>query len=123
MATYYVDKDGSTSLEASQVSVPGDRHFRAAWSLNETWDVIVEDLDTAKSIFRDRVREARKPLLAALDVEYMRALEQSQSTDSIVASKQSLRDAPANSAIGNAADISALKASWDTGLLGESPYG
>jgi hypothetical protein len=123
MVTFIADKEGSLSLESSQVSIPGDRHFREAWSLNETWDVVVEDLDTAKSIFKDRVRTARKPLLEALDVDYIRALEEGASTDAIVTKKQSLRDSPAAGNIDNAADISALKASWDTGLLGENPYG
>ena len=122
MATHYIDKDGAKSLEASQVSVPGDRHFRAAWSLNETWDVIVEDLDSAKSIFRYRVREARKPLLESLDVEYLRALENGESTDAIVTKKQALRDAPAASAVENAADIASLKTSWDEEVLGPTPY-
>ena len=122
MATHYTDKDGSTSLESANVTVPSDRKFRQAWALNETWDLIVEDLEAAKVIFRDRVRTARKPLLEALDIEYLRALELGQSTDSIVASKQSLRDAPAASNIDSAADISALKSAWDEDVLGPSPY-
>ena len=33
-----------------------------------------------------------------------------------------LRDAPADSAISSASDIAALKAAWDTSVLGDSPY-
>ena len=122
MATYYVDKDGSTSLEASALaSIPVDRHFRNAWVLSGA-DVIVEDLEAAKVIFKDKIREARKPLLESLDVEYLRVLENDSSADSIVAKKQALRDAPAASNINSAGDISALRAAWDEDVLGPSPY-
>jgi len=33
-----------------------------------------------------------------------------------------LRDAPAASAIANAANIGALKSAWDKDVLGDSPY-
>ena len=36
--------------------------------------------------------------------------------------KKALRDAPAASAITNAGNITALKAAWDTSVLGDSPY-
>jgi len=39
-----------------------------------------------------------------------------------VTKKTNLRDAPAASAITNAANIAALKAAWDSDLLGDSPY-
>ena len=61
-------------LSASDATVPSDRHFRGAWSLSGT--TITEDLTVAaKLIFKDKVREARTPLLAAEDVVYMKALE------------------------------------------------
>jgi len=39
-----------------------------------------------------------------------------------VNAKTALRNAPAASAITNASDIAALKAAWDTSVLGDSPY-
>jgi hypothetical protein len=39
-----------------------------------------------------------------------------------VTKKTNLRNAPAASAITNASDIAALKAAWDTDVLGDSPY-
>ena len=36
--------------------------------------------------------------------------------------KNALRDAPADSAIGSASDTAALKAQWNTALLGTTPY-
>jgi len=117
--TYIVDKDGN-QIDASTATVPSDRHFRGAWSLDGT--VISEDMTAAKVIFKDKIREARKPLLEAKDVELMKALEAGTSTTAIATAKDALRDAPAASAISSASDIAALKAAWDTAVLGDSPY-
>jgi hypothetical protein len=119
VATYIVDKDGN-QIDASTATVPSDRHFRGAWSLNGS--VISEDMDAAKAIFRDKIREARKPLLEAKDVELMKALETGADTSAIATAKDALRDAPAATAIDSASDIAALKAAWDADLLGDSPY-
>jgi len=119
MDTFIIDKDGNEA-NAADVTIPANRDFRGAWSLSG--NVISEDLDKAKEIFKDKVREVRKPLLEALDASYMKALETSADTTQIVADKQALRDAPASSAIGAATTIDELKAAWDAGILGESPY-
>tara|TARA_R110002072_G_scaffold295134_1_gene465838 strand:- start:18 stop:386 length:369 start_codon:yes stop_codon:yes gene_type:complete len=121
MATYIVDKDGN-QIDASTATVPTDRHFRGAWSLSGT--VISEDMDAAKTIFRDKIREVRTSLLAAEDVVYMKALEADDSSakSASVAKKNALRNAPAASAITSADTIAKLKAAWDTSVLGDSPY-
>jgi len=119
--TYIVDKDGN-QIDASTATVPSDRHFRGAWSLSGS--VISEDMDAAKEIFKDKVREVRNPLLDAEDVVYMKALEADDASakSASVTKKTALRDAPAASAINAASDIAALKAAWDTSVLGDSPY-
>jgi len=119
--TYIVDKDGN-SANAANVTVPSGRHFRGAWTLNGT--VISEDLDKAKEIFKDKVREVRKPLLEAEDVIYMKALEadDADAKAASVATKTALRDAPSATAINDATTIDELKAAWDSDLLGDSPY-
>ena len=119
--TYIVDKDGN-QIDASSATVPSDRHFRGAWSLSGS--VISEDMTAAKAIFKDKIREVRAPLLEAEDVVYMKALEadDADAKAASVTKKAALRDAPAASAIANAADIAALKAAWDTDVLGDSPY-
>jgi len=119
VTTYIVDKDGN-QIDASTATVPSDRHFRGAWSLNGS--VISEDMDSAREIFRNKVREARKPLLEAKDVELMKALEAGSDTSAIASAKQALRDAPAAQEIADAYDIASLKAAWDADLLGDSPY-
>ena len=117
--TYIVDKDGN-QIDASTATVPTDRSFRDAWSLSGT--VISEDMDKAKEIFKDKIREVRKPLLEEKDVELMKALETGASTTAIAAAKDALRDAPADSAITSATTIAELKAAWDTSVLGATPY-
>ena len=119
--TYIVDKDGN-QIDASTATVPSDRHFRGAWTLNGK--VISEDMTAAKVIFKDKIREVRAPLLDAEDVVYMKALEAADSTAQAasVAKKKALRDAPAASAISDADTIAKLKAAWDTSVLGTSPY-
>ena len=119
--TYIVDKDGN-QIDASTATVPSDRHFRDAWTLNGK--VISEDMTAAKVIFKDKIREVRQPLLDAEDVVYMKALEAADSTAQAasVAKKKALRDAPAASAINSADTIAKLKAAWDTSVLGDSPY-
>ena len=119
VTTYIVDKDGN-QIDASTATVPSDRASRGAWSLSGS--VISEDMTKAKEIFRDKIREVRAPLLAAKDVELMKALEAGTSTTAIATAKDALRDAPAASAIDSASDIASLKAAWDTSVLSDSPY-
>ena len=80
------------------------------------------DMAKAREIHKDKIREARAPKLAELDIEFQRATESSADTSAIVAKKQALRDAPADSGIAAASDIDALKAQWKTDILGTSPY-
>ena len=119
VTTYIVDKDGN-QIDASAATVPANRDFRGAWSLSGS--VISEDMTKAKEIFKDKIREVRKPLLEEKDVELMKALEAGTSTTAIATAKDALRDAPAASAIGDATTIAELKAAWDTSVLGDSPY-
>ena len=80
------------------------------------------DMAKAKEIHKARIRNARAPKLAELDVEFQRALETSSSTTDIIAKKQALRDAPAAVGISTAVTETDLKAQWDTSILGSSPY-
>ena len=90
-------KDVPEGLEFSIVDaadIPEDRTYREAWTQKDNGlDV---DLDKAKNIQIDRWRVDRKPLLEALDAEYMKALESNDKAKQIeiVSKKQSLRDLP-----------------------------
>jgi len=80
------------------------------------------NMTKAKEIHKTKIREARKSLLESLDIDFQKAQETSADTTSIVSKKKALRDAPADSAIGSASDTAALKAQWNTAILGATPY-
>ena len=80
------------------------------------------DMAKAREIHKTKLREARASKFAELDVEFQKALETGASTTDIVAKKQALRDAPADSGIAAASDADAHKAQWKTDILGTSPY-
>ena len=101
-------------------AIPTDRSFRNAWKQNSK--TIETDMTKAKEIHKTNIRTARAPKLAELDIEFQRALETSADTSTIVAKKQTLRDAPSASGISTAASEADLKAQWDTTNLGASPY-
>ena len=80
------------------------------------------DMAKAKEIHKTNIRAAREEKFKELDIEFQKALETGASTTDIVAKKQALRDAPADSGIAAASDTDALKAQWKTDILGSSPY-
>ena len=53
---------------------------------------ITIDINKAKVLTKDRLREERKPLLDAQDILFNRALEGNADTSAIVAEKNRLRD-------------------------------
>ena len=105
--------------------IPTDIDFRDAWvgvGIGTTGGTISHNMTKAKEIHKNNIRAARTPLLTALDVEFQKAQETGASTTDIVAKKNALRDAPAASGISTATTTDELKAQWDTGILGTSPY-
>ena len=80
------------------------------------------DMAKAREIHKTNIRNARESKLAALDIDFQRALEVGAATTSIVAQKQALRDAPAAAGITTATTAEELKVQWDTSILGDSPY-
>jgi len=100
--------------------IPADRTFRDAW-VQDT-ETIKTDMAKAREVHKTKIREARTPKLAELDIEFQKALETGASTTDIVSKKQALRDAPADSAIASADTEAKLKAQWNSSILGDSPY-
>ena len=88
---------------------------------------IIINLDKAKEIHKDKIREVRKPLLEKLDVDFVRALELGTDTEEIKSQKQALRDVTnlvtEAEITGTTVDevTSELKAIWDEDLLGPNP--
>lgn len=112
---------GVTGLIVDATAIPSDRSFRNAWKRNGR--SIEHDMPKAREVHRDRIRAARTSRLAELDVALQRELENPRpNTAAIAAQKQALRDATAAPAIDAAQTVDELKATWDTALLGPSPY-
>lgn len=98
--------------------IPKDRIFRNAWRLKS--GKVQTDLLSARDLLREKMRVARKPLLEALDVEYMIADEadDAELKSEIAAEKQALRDVTELKAIEVATTPEELKATWPEALLG-----
>tara|TARA_R100000664_G_C2642324_1_gene66736 strand:+ start:120 stop:347 length:228 start_codon:yes stop_codon:yes gene_type:complete len=54
--------------------------------------MITINLDKAKEITKERLRQERKPLLEAQDILFMQAQESKSSTQKIILEKKRLRD-------------------------------
>lgn len=74
-------------IEASEL--PSNRTFRNAWNYD-----LKEDIPKSKEIWKEKLRADRAPLLSALDVEYQRADEESDTIKKadIINQKKVLRD-------------------------------
>lgn len=94
-------KIGALSVDAEDYEFPAERTFRDAWSFagNPEAGIISVDMDKAKNVWRDKIRQAREPVLAQLDTQFMKALETGADTSAIATQKQALRDAPSDPAI------------------------
>ena len=66
---------------------PADRIFRNAWGYD-----LKEDIEKSKEIKKDMLRKEREPLLASLDVDYIKATEKGDDITAIVSEKQRLID-------------------------------
>jgi len=92
-----------------------DNVFRNAWSCDADMNPTI-DMEKARDVWRDKIRNARKPKLEALDIQYMRAQEAGEDTSAIVATKNKLRDFPSKPEIDSASTVEELKAIWDNDL-------
>lgn len=102
--------------EIPVTGIPQDRTFRNAWE--DTTPALTVDINMSKArnIWRDKMRDQRAPLIAALDVEYLKALETGANTSAIVANKQALRDVTKDPIIEAAQTPDDLKKAWPEAL-------
>lgn len=96
--------------------LPLDRSFRAAWE--DTTGGVGVNMPKARVIHLDRIREAREPLLAELDAQYVRALEadDKRAIADVASKKQALRDLPQTLDLESAKTPDELKAIWPEAL-------
>jgi len=74
--------------------------------------MIIVNMEKARDIHRNALRQAREPKFKDLDIAYMVAVERGQDTTEIVAKKQALRDVTKDPAIEAAQTTDELKAVW-----------
>jgi|TARA_R100001129_G_scaffold125982_1_gene88261 hypothetical protein len=77
---------------------------------------ITIDITKAKNIWKEKIREARKPALEKLDIDFMKAQEASSDTTTIVSNKNTLRNLP--SQVDSATTVDEIKAVWND-MLGD----
>lgn len=77
--------------------------------------MITVDLTKAKEIAKNNLRTVRAPVLADLDVQFMRAVETGNtSSQTVIAEqKQELRDITSHSSITSANDVASLKTAME----------
>jgi hypothetical protein len=78
--------------------------------------MITIDISKAKEVWKDKIREKRKPVLEQLDIDFVKAQETSSDTTGIVADKQTLRDLPDQ--VDTATTVDEIKAVWND-MLGD----
>lgn len=90
-------------------SLPKDREFRDAWTIDGKID-----LNKAKKIWQKKIRIARDKKLQKMDIEWMQAMEKGNTkiAASIAAKKQILRDLPQREEITKAESVESLKSFW-----------
>ena len=83
--------------------------FFNAWELAN--EVVTVSLTKAKDIAKNNLRTERTPVLASLDVSFMRAVESGNTSQqtAIAEQKQELRDITAHSSITGATTVDGLK--------------
>ena len=78
--------------------------------------MIIVNPDKAKVIWKNKWREARKPILASLDIEFMRAVESgdTEKQAEFALKKQALRDVTQTEIAGNTPEE--IKSVWPEAL-------
>lgn len=113
-----IPQDAISVQVIERSDVPNDRTFRNAWK--QEGRSVGHDMDKCREIWKDKMREARAPILAALDADYSKADESGDQIKKrdVAAKKQALRDVTKHADIDTAATPDDLKKVWPT-VLGE----
>lgn len=109
LKTRHIPENAENVQIINDTDVPQDRTFRDAWQLNG--EVVDHNLDKAKNIKLDCIRQVRNEKLAKLDMELLKAAEQERRDDvkEIMKLKQELRDLPQTINIHGCQDIESIK--------------
>lgn len=109
------------AIEVEAADLPDRDEFRPAWTI--AVGAVTHDLAKCRAIHMARIREARDALLAAKDIEHMRADEAGDVTAKarVAGEKQALRDLPATTDLAAAKTVAELKAIWPAELGERQP--
>ena len=109
---------GVEYLEITEDTILPDGVFSDAWIIKN--GTITIDMLKAKEVWLEKARKARKPMLAALDIDFMRAVESGNASlqTQIAAKKQALRDI---TSIELPDTLEAIKDVWPE-ILGRNPF-
>jgi len=107
MTKTYINIAGDVR-DAASLEMPVSRVFRDAWAFEG--EAVVVDMPVAKEIHKVVLRAERKPLLEALDVEFMKALETGGDAAAVTAKKEVLRNVTSDLRIVAAETPEALEA-------------
>lgn len=104
--------------------IPTDRSLRNGWKCDNANNPtkIEHDIPKCREIWKDYMRAVRKPLLEALDADWMKAVENDDTAkkNEVKTKKQELRDVTTNTDLANATTPAQIKAVWPT-CLGSKP--
>lgn len=102
--------EGADYSIVDALEIPSDREFRNAWEKNGS--LVQVNIEKAKEVKKDNLRLEREPLLKQLDVDFIKALEASDSIkqQEISEKKQELRDITKIETLLNATTVEELKA-------------
>ncbi len=97
----WIDADDVLEIKnVTEKEIPQDRYFRGAW----TYDFDI-DMEKARKIHMDNIREVRNMKLQSLDVKTMMGID-------VQAEKQILRDIPQKFDLSKAKSPNELKSMW-----------
>jgi hypothetical protein len=107
-----IPQDAINPQIVDESEIPKDRTFRNAWKANG--NKVEHDMPKCREIHKDKLRQERKPLLEALDVEYMKALEEDDKDKiaEIKVKKKELRDVTDHPDLNTALTPEELKKVW-----------
>lgn len=88
--------------------------FADARVYTEKYPHVEIDINRAKDIWKEKIRKARKPILEKLDVEFLRALEESDAVTvrEIKDKKQKLRDVTVHKDLIAAKTLTKIREFW-----------
>lgn len=98
--------------------IPTNQLFRNAWTDEFDTSTVDVNLDKAKAIHMERIREKRDEALKATDTDLMIALSKGEETKDVQEEKQLLRDIPQEieATVFSIETIEALECCWPEGL-------